>query len=62
MTKWELREEFKSYKIANSGNDLTYTQWLEEMAMRYLDSSMGSKTYMHGKKLFFDPVREQPHE
>jgi len=37
MTKWELGEEFRAYKMARESNDLTYTQWLEEMAMRYLD-------------------------
>jgi hypothetical protein len=37
MTKWELGEEFGAYKMARESYHLTYTQWLEEMAMRYLD-------------------------
>jgi hypothetical protein len=37
MTKWELGEEFGAYKMAIESYHLTYTQWLEEMAMRYLD-------------------------
>ena len=37
MTKWELGEEFRAYKMAREFDHLTYTQWLEEMAMRYLD-------------------------